>query len=173
MASAGRILIMPKGNYNSSTTYEMLDLVNYNGKSWLAKKTSVGIEPSDTNSEYWQNMFDINAETVGALSKNGGTITGSLYIKGDWKGLELRASDGPKKSIYELAPDSGVSIYSYSDDANINKISVAYASEQLAKSVTFSHMVNGVNTHYNLIGEHNKELLRPYIEQVIGEYLKY
>lgn len=64
MASAGRILIMPKGNYNSGTTYEMLDLVNHNGKSWLAKKTSVGIEPSDANSEYWQNMFDITAETI-------------------------------------------------------------------------------------------------------------
>lgn len=58
MASAGRILIMPKGNYDSSTTYEMLDLVKHNGKSWLAKKTSVGVEPRDENSEHWQNMFD-------------------------------------------------------------------------------------------------------------------
>lgn len=171
MASAGKILIMPKGEYNSSTTYQMLDLVKHNGTSWLAKKTVVGIEPSKTNSEYWHSMFDISANDF--LSKDGGTITGSLYIKGDWKGLELRASDGPKKSIYELSPDSGVSIYAFSDDGNMNKISVSYAAEQLAKSVTFSHMANGVNTHYNLIGEHNKELLRPYIEQVISEYLKY
>lgn len=59
MASAGRILIMPKGNYDSSATYEMLDMVHYNGTSWLAKKTATGIEPSAANSEYWHNMFDI------------------------------------------------------------------------------------------------------------------
>lgn len=60
MASAGRILIMPKGNYDSSVTYEMLDLVKHNGTSWIAKKTSVGIEPSEANSEYWQNLMDFN-----------------------------------------------------------------------------------------------------------------
>ena len=59
MASAGRILIMPKGNYDSSATYEMLDMVHYNGTSWLAKKTAKGIEPSAANSEHWHNMFDI------------------------------------------------------------------------------------------------------------------
>lgn len=63
MASAGRILIMPKGNYDSTLTYEMLDLVKHNGTSWLAKKTSVGIEPNETNSEYWQNMFDFQDTT--------------------------------------------------------------------------------------------------------------
>ena len=60
MASAGRILIMPKGNYDSSATYEMLDLVHYNGTSWLAKKTAKGIEPSAANSEYWHSMFDLD-----------------------------------------------------------------------------------------------------------------
>lgn len=60
MASAGRILIMPKGTYDSSTTYEMLDMVGYNGTTWLAKKTVVGIEPSDANGEYWHNFVDFD-----------------------------------------------------------------------------------------------------------------
>ena len=59
MANAGKILIMPKGNYNSNTTYEMLDLVKHNGTSWLAKKTVTGIAPSTANSEYWQDIFDV------------------------------------------------------------------------------------------------------------------
>lgn len=58
MKSAGRILIMPKGTYDSSITYEMLDLVKYKGTSWLAKKTAIGIEPSIENNEYWQDVFD-------------------------------------------------------------------------------------------------------------------
>lgn len=61
MQKAGRILIIPKGDYDSSINYEILDLVKHNGTSWLAKKESAGIEPTIENSEYWQNMFD--AET--------------------------------------------------------------------------------------------------------------
>lgn len=56
MTSAGRILIMPKGNYDSGATYEMLDLVFHGGSSWVAKKTAKGIEPSVANAEYWMLM---------------------------------------------------------------------------------------------------------------------
>lgn len=69
MASAGRILIMPKGDYNADTEYERLDLVYHNGTSWIAKKTSKGIEPSNANSEYWQMMFGFD----GMAKANGGT----------------------------------------------------------------------------------------------------
>jgi hypothetical protein len=58
MANAGRILILPKGDWEETTTYENLDLVRHNNTSWLAKQASVGIEPSSANSEYWQNMFE-------------------------------------------------------------------------------------------------------------------
>lgn len=60
MASAGRILIMPKGDYDANSTYENLDLVKHKGTSWLAKKESKGIEPSEANSEYWQDVFEPN-----------------------------------------------------------------------------------------------------------------
>lgn len=70
-ASAGRVLIKPRGEWNENTTYEMLDLVNHNGYAWLAKRTVVGIEPSDEYPGYWHNMLDIKtivenniAETV-------------------------------------------------------------------------------------------------------------
>ncbi len=61
MTTAGRILIIPKGDYDSTVTYEGLDLVRHNGTSWLAKKESTGIEPTIENAEYWQNMFDAEA----------------------------------------------------------------------------------------------------------------
>lgn len=82
MASAGRILILPKGNYDAETEYEMLDLVKHNGTSWLAKKTSVGIEPSEANAEYWQDMFDMGIETVlgdiDISSIGDGTVSGAI-----------------------------------------------------------------------------------------------
>lgn len=49
---------MPKGTWNSETEYEMLDFVYYGGTSWLAKKNSKGIVP--TNEEHWQKVFDYN-----------------------------------------------------------------------------------------------------------------
>lgn len=58
MATAGRILIIPKGDFNVETTYEMLDLVNCNGIPYLAKKTSVGIAPP--NEEYWHPMIGLS-----------------------------------------------------------------------------------------------------------------
>ena len=60
MANAGRILIIPRGDYDANSTYDKLDLVKYKGTSWLAKKNATGIEPSKENDEYWQNMFDIS-----------------------------------------------------------------------------------------------------------------
>ena len=68
--SAGRVLIVPRGDWNAETTYEMLDLVNHNGYAYLAKQTVVGLEP-ETHSEYWHSLLDIKrivesniAETV-------------------------------------------------------------------------------------------------------------
>ena len=68
MANAGRILIMPKGDYDSTMQYGMLDLVKHKGTAWLAKTEVKGIEPSDANSEYWMNMFDI--EGIDTLLEN-------------------------------------------------------------------------------------------------------
>ena len=85
MSSAGRILIMPKGDWNKDTTYEMLDLVSNNGGSWIAKKTSIGIEPTEANGEYWQNMMKENIENFTFAEgfygrKHGDQVT--LYFHG-------------------------------------------------------------------------------------------
>lgn len=48
----GKIVMTPKGGYDSTVAYEFLDIVTYNGSSYLCKKTSTGNEP--TKEEYWQ-----------------------------------------------------------------------------------------------------------------------
>lgn len=86
-AIAGRVLILPKGDYDASVTYEFLDLVNHNSSSWLAKKASQGIEPSDANSEFWQKFgssFTVDGETItidenGVISAVGGTADKVTY----------------------------------------------------------------------------------------------
>jgi hypothetical protein len=88
MANAGRILILPKGEYDASKTYEMLDLVNRNGISWLAKKTVSGIAPVE--GEYWQPLLGIdianNLETSveGKVldARQGKALSESIDLKG-------------------------------------------------------------------------------------------
>lgn len=48
----GKVATTPKGEYNESTTYLKLDVVTYNGSSYVALKESIGNLP--TNTEYWQ-----------------------------------------------------------------------------------------------------------------------
>ena len=56
MAIAGRVLIMPKGDWNPTTDYNMLDLVRHNNASWISKRANKGVEPSEANNEDWQIM---------------------------------------------------------------------------------------------------------------------
>ena len=51
-AIAGRVLIIPKGAYNANVTYHLLDAVFFNGSTYIAKDTTTGNPPSDT--EHWQ-----------------------------------------------------------------------------------------------------------------------
>jgi hypothetical protein len=67
-ASAGRVMIVPKGEWKADETYITLDLVNHNGYAFLAKKISKGIEPSEVNKEYWHNMLDINKIVAEAIT---------------------------------------------------------------------------------------------------------
>lgn len=55
-AIAGRVSIVPKGEWDMETTYQRLDLVTYRRKAYLAKKTSVGYEPIDGDD--WMLLFE-------------------------------------------------------------------------------------------------------------------
>ena len=48
----GKVAITPKGEYSNATTYQNLDLITYQGGSYLALKETIGNLP--TNNEYWQ-----------------------------------------------------------------------------------------------------------------------
>ena len=157
MASAGRILIMPKGTYEESATYEMLDMVHYNGTSWLAKKTVVGIEPSEDNNEYWHNLIDITPETIGALSKSGGTLNGNVKIENQWAALSLTDSTG-RRAMMEKNPSTNTcSLYSYLDKDNHNCLAIAPETEDIKNSITLRNVVDGTVKTYKAYGEHNKK----------------
>lgn len=54
MAIAGKIMLRPMGVYDPAMIYDILDMVTYNKCMWISRKpNTVGIEPTDANSEYW------------------------------------------------------------------------------------------------------------------------
>ena len=55
-ASAGRVLLIPKGDWNANTTYTGLDWVRHNGAAWVCKNTCTNIEPTLENTNNWQMM---------------------------------------------------------------------------------------------------------------------
>ena len=59
-ASCGKVLLIPKGTYDSETQYYVLDWVLYNGRPYVAKQTTTGNLP--TNTTYWQLLLDFPTE---------------------------------------------------------------------------------------------------------------
>lgn len=62
-ASAGRVLLISKGDWNAQTTYTGLDMVRHNGATWVCKNTCTNIEPTEKNSANWQLMARDSKET--------------------------------------------------------------------------------------------------------------
>ena len=150
MASAGRILIMPKGDYDPSVTYETLDLVHYNSTAWLAKKVVVGVEPSDANSEYWFKFAVINSQEY--LSTAGGQLRGQLGVGGG-------------KGVIN-GNDYGALLQSFVDENNYRSIRIDNPSQASTPEnwLKLVDCVDGVIAQYKVLGEHN-------YTKVIKDYL--
>ena len=74
MGSAGRVLIIPKGPYDSSVTYSQLDMVRYDRHTWICKKACTGVTPSE--SAYW---MEIGADGLdGAPGRDGEDFNSEL-----------------------------------------------------------------------------------------------
>lgn len=64
MSDLGKILLMPKGEYDNLTTYELLDIVIYQRNTYVCKvASSLGVLP--TNTTNWQIMSEHGADAFG------------------------------------------------------------------------------------------------------------
>lgn len=69
-AIAGRVLLIPRGNYDATATYTMLDMVVYNGSSYICKQECTGVVP--TNTTYW--MLNASGSAVAYLNDIGDVV---------------------------------------------------------------------------------------------------
>lgn len=65
MAIAGRVAIVPKGDWSADVTYKRLDAVTYNNTLYFAKK-DVPAGTATSNTEYWSKSI---VGGVGAIAK--------------------------------------------------------------------------------------------------------
>lgn len=112
MVNAGRILIIPKGDWDSLTTYDMLDLVAYNGVAYIARKTNVGQNPStDASMTYWQPFGTASAiattTSAGLVMPDGDTIsvdgTGLINVNIDNNTIVYDSVNGYLKAVVSSA----------------------------------------------------------------------
>ncbi len=112
MVNAGRILIIPKGDWDSLTTYDMLDLVAYNGVAYIARQTNVGQNPSsDVSMTYWQPFGTASAiattTSAGLVMPDGDTIlvdsTGLINVNIDNNTIVYDSVNGYLKAVVSSA----------------------------------------------------------------------
>lgn len=77
MNDAGRIGFVLKGEYEDTATYDFLDVVYYDGASYVAKKLTIGNVPQESD-EYWQ-IFAKNISDIDELEESVANIE-------TWKG---------------------------------------------------------------------------------------
>lgn len=113
-AVAGRVLIIPKGVYVAGTTYNMLDLVKYNSKSFLAKRTNTNVTPVDGAD--WMELTD-----DGVQSFNGRTGT-VLPDDGDYDISQISPLNGAAVGMVPVVKNVGTA------QAPVYKFDMGYVS---------------------------------------------
>ena len=122
----GKVATTPKGEYNSATTYVKLDIVSYNGSSYVCLQESVGNLPTDT--EYWQ-LIASKGET-GARGQDG--QDGYTPIKGiDYFTQEDIASLNIPSKTSDITNDSGFITNTVNDLVNYYLKSETYTKDEV------------------------------------------
>lgn len=123
--SAGKVLMIPKGDYDATETYTMLDVVSYQGKSYVAKQTTTGNAP--TNTTYWQLMVDAQGHTIKdsttTFPNRANLVFADFYIEDD--------STNNATIIYKTKPAPPLVSWSTGTDAEIKAMVDAYYAGEL------------------------------------------
>ena len=100
MATAGKVAQTPKDKFVNGTAYDKLDVVEYNGTLYIAKKASAGVLPTDT--EYWMLAVDLTGklDTTGDTENN--TVTFESGDEADptaWENVNVLSSKEKHSSL--------------------------------------------------------------------------
>lgn len=139
MISAGRVLLIPRGDYDPTATYEMLDIVSYNGSSYIAKGTTTGNLP--TNTTYWQ------------LSAYGGQASN---LAGNFAPLETTDYSSRAYAIDDIFVDKDSQLVIATDAINIgDEIEIGSNCE----ITSIADLLDDIKNHYDALDQRNRKLI--------------
>lgn len=125
----GRVSIVPKGTWNSNNTYTRLDLVSYNGSSYIAKQ-NVPVNTNLNNADYWKLVAekgDIGI-SISGVRKTGTSVLTDTYT--------IDFTDGTN-TTFEIGNGNGI--------LNITKTGTSGIVDTY--TITFT---NGTSTTFNV-----------------------
>ena len=133
MANAGRVAIVPKGDWSAAVEYKRLDAVAFNNTLYIAKKAvPAGTLPTDT--EYWMKCVVGGAGSI-ATTEDAGTVkagddigvdsTGEMSLKTDFTAqeelAELTGTEDRKTFFGKIAKAVSSLISHISENATASK----------------------------------------------------
>ena len=97
----GRVGFVMRGTYNSSTAYKQLDVVYYNGSSYVAKINNTGIAPNNTSA--WQELTGIASAVENGIANSAVRYDTTQNLTGQEKSMALsNIGAAPASSISSL-----------------------------------------------------------------------
>ena len=132
----GRVSIILKGEYNSTTNYQKLDIVSYNGSSYACLKESVGVLPTDTN--YWQLVAEKGEQGIQGIQG----IQGERGLQGE-QGIQGIQGENGQNGQDGYTPIRGTDYWTQEDIASIQKYiddQLVVVNEELATLSTVSEV---------------------------------
>lgn len=132
----GKVGIVMKGTWSSSTTYEVLDAVYYNNSTYISKQ-AVPAGTLPTNTTYWQVALDSSIIGTTDISTIGdGSLTGSVKYLYD----TIKSAFGNINAAHPVTnngTDNGSTKVTFDYSSAQDKIFV-YVGSTLAGKITLS-----------------------------------
>lgn len=152
MNKAGRVSIVPKGNFIEGTSYTRLDMVRYKGGVYVSIKDSIGISPE--NEEYWmfllESYSDIYAEDSINLGRKADTTIGE---KSSAMGQRVEASGRYSHAEGQTTKASGWMAHAEGNSSEATGTN-SHAENQQTKATGGNSHAEGEWTEANQTGSH-------------------
>lgn len=147
MAIAGKVMPRPRGEYDPTVLYDILDMVTYNNKVWMSKTSNnLSIAPTEQHNVEWMLLID------GGLA----VVDGVLTIEADKGSYEIKDTSGKNAFLKKNTETETVEVGLSDDPANVQQITVNSATTDINDAIRLERRVNDEYTAYRMYGEHNK-----------------
>lgn len=156
----GKVKVTPKGAYKSGTNYEVLDIVTYNGGSFIARSNT---SANPTNKTYWQVIAEkgddyvmteedfqaivreITEDAESIFNQNARSKTEDFNNNATSKKNDFNSNATSKTSAYNSNADEKVGAYNSNATSKLN----AYNTNDTAKTKTYNDNAKTLLDAYN------------------------